>query len=228
MAASMEAKVTAATPPSSGRLGPMLSRVPLAFCCVVLAIGTCGCFLPALSLAPLAIDAAEGVGSAVLAVTEGAVVEAHKGSGKSGDEDHTGESEMDREQRCDQLQMDAPGVIELHKGAAGATEYRELQLGGPLDRPQWIATVDKDTNAGGWRPAVNFLRMNFTPPLGALPDAGSAYLAYTLVEAEPAAAEDRLAAMTLNFGKTVGTFDWNGQRYQFALAHKLPCFPPPP
>src|SRR5690348_12873512 len=100
MAASMEAKVTAATPPSSRRPRPTLVRVPLAFCCVVLAIGTCGCFLPALSLAPLAIDAAEGVGSAVLAVTEGAVVEAHKGSGKSGDEDHAGESEMEREDRC--------------------------------------------------------------------------------------------------------------------------------
>jgi hypothetical protein len=228
MAASMEAKVTAATPPSSGRLGPMLSRVPLAFCCVVLAIGTCGCFLPALSLAPLAISAAEGVGSAVLAVTEGAVVEAHKGSGKSGDEDHAGESEMEREDRCEQLQMDAPGVIELHKGAGGAPEYRELQLGGALDRPQWSATVDKDTNTGGWRPAINFLRMDFTPPLGALPDAGSDYVAYTLIETEPSAAQDRLAAMTLNFGKPGGSFKWNGQQYVYALAHRLPCFPPPP
>jgi hypothetical protein len=214
-------------PQCPSRLRRSASLMMAGLCCAAMAIGVCGCFLPALGLAPLAINAVAGVGSAALAMTEGAVIEAHKGSGKSGDEDHAGESDMDREARCDQLQMDTPGLIELRKVGAGAPEYRELQLRGALDRPQWTVLADKDTNAQGWRPAVNFLHMNFTPPLGALPEAGSDYLAYALTESGPSA-DDRVAAMTSNFGKAEGTFDWNGQRYQYALGQRLPCFPPPP
>ncbi len=159
--------------------------------------------------------------------TLSAVVAAHQGSAKSGDQDHPGEDEMDREDRCEQLQLDVPGVIELHKSAAGAPEYRELQLGGSLGQPQWTPIVGQDTNARGWRPAVHFLQMNFTPPLGLLPDAGSDYLAYRPMQSESSAPDVEFVALTVNFGKTEGTFPWNGRLYQFALAHTLPCFPPP-
>ncbi len=208
-------------PRSSDRLRPSLSRISLVVFGAVLGIGVCGCWLAVL---PLAIDVAEDAGSAVASVTINAVASAHQESGKSDDQDHTGEDEMDREDRCEQLQVEVPGVIELRKSAAGAAEYRELQLGGSLARPQWTAMVDQDANAGGWRPAVDFLRMNFTPPLGPIPDAGSDYLAYRLMRSE-SSAEVEFAPLTVNFGKTEGTFRWNGNLYQFALGHTLPCFP---
>ncbi len=204
------------------------ARIPLLLLCATLAIGTCGCWLAAIQLAPLAIGAVEGVGSAVANVAEGAVVAAHKGSGQSGDEDHPDEDEMTREDRCEQLQMEAPGVIELRKGAAGAPEYRDLQLSGSLDRPQWSVMTDKDTNAGGWRSAAHLLAANFTPPLGALPGAGSEYLAYRTVQSDSLTAVEAVVPLSLNFSAGAGTFNWKGQLYQFALAHKLPCFPPPP
>jgi hypothetical protein len=198
---------------------------------VALAIGLCGCWLPLISLAPLAISAAEGVGSTVFGVAEGVVVVAHQGSGQARDQDqdHPGEDEMDREDRCDDLPAEVPGVIELRKSAAGAPEYRELQLGGSLDQPQWIAKVDDDTNAGGWRPAGNFLQMSFTPPLASpIPATSSNYLAYRDMQTESSVAEDRLAPLSLNFGTAVGTFTSNGRTYQYALTHTLPCFSSPP
>lgn len=209
---------------SSGRLRPDLARICLMLFGAVLGFGACGCWLAVL---PLAINVAEDVGSAVASVTINAVVSAHQESGKFADQDHPGEGEMDREDRCEQLQLEVPGVIELRKSAAGAPEYRELQVSGSLGNPQWRAMVDQDARVGGWRPAANFLQMNFTPPLGPLPDAGSDYLAYRLMQSE-SPAEVEFAPLTVNFGKTEGTFRWNGSLYQFALAHTLPCFPVPP
>jgi len=187
----------------------------------LLATGLGGCMLAAL---PLAINAAEAVGSAVANVTVGAVVAAHQGKGPTGDQEHPGESEMDREDRCEELQTDVPDVIELHKGAAGA-EYRELHLGGSLAKPQWVPVVERDTNAAGWRPAVNFLHMDFTPPLGPLPGAGSAYLAYRPMQSDTAGAPQvEFAPLSANFGKAAGTFHWKGTLYEYALASALPCF----
>jgi hypothetical protein len=218
------AKGTSRKPRSSHRVRPRLNRIMLALLGAALVTGVCGCWLAAL---PLAINAAEGVGSAVANVAIGTVVAVHQGSGQSADQDHPGEDQMDREDRCGQLQFDVPGLIELHKGAAGAPEYRELQLGGSLAQPQWMPIVDKDTNAAGWRPALHFLQMNFTPPLGALPDAGSDYLAYRPMQSEASDPGVEFVPLTVNFGKTEGTFRWNGDLYQFALARTLPCFPAP-
>jgi hypothetical protein len=193
----------------------------------MLAIGTGGCWLAAFQLAPLALGVVEGAGSAVANVAEGAVVAAHQGSGQSADEDHPGEDEMARKDRCEELQMDVPGVIELHRDAAGAPQYRDLQLSGSLDLPRWTVIIDKDTNAGGWRPAANLLAANFTPPLGALPASGSEYLAFRAAPSESLTVPDPVAPLTVNFGAAAGTFDWKGQSYLYALAHKLPCFPVP-
>jgi hypothetical protein len=219
-----EAKSKPRRPRCSNRLLSALCRIMLVIFGAALVTGSYGCLLAAL---PLAISAAEGVSSAVANVAIGAVVAAHQKSGQSGDQDHPDENEMDREDRCEQLALDVPGVIELRKSAAGAPEYRELQLGGSLAQPQWTPIVDKDTNAGGWRPAVNFLRMDFTPPLGLLPAAGSDYLAYRAMRSESSDPEVEFVPLKVNFGATEGTFRWNGALYQFALAHTLPCFPPP-
>ena len=141
---------------------PVLLRITAVLLGAMLVTGTYGCLLAAL---PVAISAAEGVGS-VVANGALAAVASHQESEKSEDLDHPGEDQMDREDRCEQLQLDAPSVIELHQSAAGAPEYRELQLSASVGKAQWVPVVGQDTNPGGWRPAVHFLQMNFTPPLG--------------------------------------------------------------
>lgn len=201
------------------------SRIIALLLSPILLSGTYGCLFAAV---PLAISAAESVGSVVANGTLAAVASAHQGSDKASDPDHPGEDHMDREDRCEQLQLDAPSVIELHKSTAGTPEYRELELAGSLGSPQWKPVVDEDTNTGGWRPAVHFLQMDFTPPLGNLRDGVSDYLAYRPMQSNSVAPEVEFTPLSDNFGKTEGTFRWNGSLYQFALANKLPCFPPPP
>jgi hypothetical protein len=179
----------------------------------------CGC---AAALIPMAISAAGSVVSTVANVGEGAIVSAHQGD--PNDEEHKGESEGARDARCTELQMEAPGVLEVRKGTAGAPQYRQLELSNAIDKPRWTVTTDReDTDPAGWRPAAKLLAADFKPPLGPLPDAKSSYLAYRTADS---ATDD--VPLSVNFGMRVGTFDWNGQAYQFALAHKLPCFPPPP
>ncbi len=197
----------------------------LGLLCAALGAGVCGCVLGAV---PLAVSAVEGVGSAAANATLGAVVSAHQGSPQPSDEDHPGESKSDRDDRCAELQADVPAVIELRKGTGGKPEYRELQLTGSLAYPQWMPIVYKDTDAQGWRPAVNFLQMDFTPPLAALPDTGSDFIAYRSLQSDSPATSVEFVPLALNFSKGQGTFRWNGTLYQYALAHTLPCFPPPP
>jgi hypothetical protein len=191
---------------------------------ITLAAGTYGCWV---ALLPAAISAAGAVTSTAVNGVAGAVVAAHGGTAQSEEVEEKHEDEMERKDRCDDLEMEGPSVIEIHKGAGGS-EYRELQLAGPIDRMKWTPVIDKDTNANGWRPAVNFLQMNFTPPLGALPEQGSDYLAYAPINGEASTAADRSDSLTSNFGANTGTFEWKGRQYRFVLAHELPCFPPPP
>jgi hypothetical protein len=180
-----------------------------------------------LGAVPLAIDAVAGVGSTVVNGTIGAVVESHQNSVAAADQDHPGEDALAREDRCADLEMNAPNVIELRQGAGGAPEYRELQVGGSLGKPQWEVIADQGTNAAGWRPAVHFLQMNFTPPLGPLPKTGSDYIAYRPTQSDLGPAIE-LVPLTVNFGKGEGTFTWNGATYRYAFGRVLPCFPPPP
>lgn len=205
----------------------MIVRIGLALAIVtVAAFAICGCWLPAVELAPLAISAAEGVGSTVFGLAEGTVVMAHQGNEQV--PDSSDEDGMDREDRCEELETDVPGVIELRRGPNGEPEYRELELGGSLDEPRWTVRESQDTSADGWRPAAALLRMNFTPPLSdAIPAKGSNYLAYRSAQLPDAIAENSLVPLSVNFGAIDGTFESGGQQYQFAMTHKLPCFPSP-
>lgn len=187
-------------------------------------IGCQGCVLGAI---PLAVDAVEGVGSAVVNGAIGSAVEAHQNSVAAADKDHPGEDPLAREDRCADLEMNAPNVIEVRLGAGGAPEYRELQVSGSLGKPQWEAIVGQGTNAAGWRPALHLLQMNFTPPLGPLPKTGSEYIAYRPLQSDSGPVIE-LVPLTVNFGKGEGTFVWKGATYRYALGEALPCFPPPP
>ena len=136
---------------------------------------------------------------------------------------------MNSDDVCNQLEVEVPGVIELRRSAAGTPEYRELQLSDSTEQVQWLPIADSETTSEGWRPAVNFLQMNFTPPLGAVvPESSSNFLAYAPSKFVTEADGDRLTAMTSNFGKPAGSFTWNGNYYHYVVTSTLPCFPPPP
>ena len=119
--------------------------------------------------------------------------------------------------------VETPGVIELRTDSAGAPEYRELRIDCTPSLARWTPVVDRDTAADGWRPAENFLHMNFTPPLpAAFSENKIVYLAYAPAESGSPEDHQQLAMFNQSFGAPVGTFDWNGHLYQYSLPQVLP------
>jgi hypothetical protein len=185
--------------------------------------------MAAAQFAPLAASAAEYVGGGAMELAAGVGASTTAESTRQKQDDAAIETAMSSGDSCNQLEVEVPDVIELRRSAAGTPEYRELQISDTLAERQWLPLADSETTPDGWRPAVNFLQMNFTPPLGAIvPDSASSFLAYTPSKVITAADGDRLTAMTSNFGKPVGTFTWNGNYYHYVVTSTLPCFPPPP
>jgi hypothetical protein len=188
-----------------------------------------GCWMAAAQFGPLAAQAAEYVGSTTLEVAAGVGASNNAEATRAKHEEEARQSAMNSGDACNQLEVEVPDVIELRRSASGAPEYRELEISDSLDEPQWAAVPDSDTTSDGWRPAVNFLQMDFTPPLGAVvPESASSFLAYTPSKVITAADGDRLTAMTSNFGRPMGTFTWNGNFYHYVVTSSLPCYPPPP
>jgi hypothetical protein len=185
-----------------------------------LALGAGGCFMPALELVPLGVQAVEAVGSGAAEV---AVSAARSHS------PHPGEDEIDRQERCDDLQLEVPGLIELRADKRGdSPQWRELTLGGSTDAPQWQPMIEKDTPAGGWHSAQNLATMKFAPSLESSLDYGAEnYMAYAPAEPATSFEQDKLVALTIDFGAAAGTFQWKGRVYQYSVVRKLPCFPPP-
>ena len=174
--------------------------------------------MPAMALAPYAIQAVEAVGGGVANLASG---------------DH--KSPLDKgapppdSDVCDELSLEIPMLVELRTDASGVTRYRELSLGGEDLDAQWEAMPNQDTKTGGWKLASNFTRMNFEPPLQSQLTANSiSYVAYAASDARDATEQDQLNALTIGFGPSLGTFTWNARAFRYALVHKLPCFPPPP
>ncbi len=129
---------------------------------------------------------------------------------------------------CQMLAISHPGLVavELRKGSSGAPEYRELQLVNSTDTATWTPIVTGETGADGWRPAVNFLKMDFRPPLvNAIPGSGSSYLAYVPVAAQSGDPEQE-AKLQASFGGAAGAFTWDGRVYAYTVASTLPCLSP--
>jgi hypothetical protein len=117
-------------------------------------------------------------------------------------------------------------VVELRKNTAGVPEYRELHLITSPENARWTPVVDSETDPTGWRPAVNFLKMDFKPALtDVIPNSGSCYLAY--IPLAPAA-DGSIQATSFNSapGDAAGAFSWNGQSYQYKVDRTLPCLTP--
>jgi hypothetical protein len=203
----------------SSAISQPLFRVMLWTAIVVMVLGGEGCLAPAM-IAPLAVQAGEMAG-----------VGAINAAGYAAGANPTGADSMDpdeSEERCDELQLEVPGTIEFEVADDTPTAWRELQLGGSTDAPQWQAVTSEHSDAAGWRPLANLHTMLFVPPLQqGLRNGKRNYLAYAPAEPRTSIERDQLVALTADFGAGLGTFQWNGRAYQYTLVNRLPCFPGP-
>jgi hypothetical protein len=182
-------------------------------------LGGAGCLAPAM-LAPLAVQVGEMAGV-------GAINAAGYAAGANSKLDDTMDPD-EKEERCDELQLEVPGTIEFQVADKNPTAWRELQLGGSTDAPQWQAIASEKSDAAGWRPLANLQAMLFVPPLPqSLKGGKHNYLAYAPAEPRTSVERDQLVALTADFGTGQGTFQWNGRAYQYTLVNQLPCFPGP-
>jgi hypothetical protein len=166
------------------------------------------------------LEAGEAVG--VGAIDAAGYAAAPHTSGDDGGDPAEGED------RCDELELEVPGTIELQVAANGPTAWRELQLGGSTDAPQWQAQAGEQSDAAGWRSLRNLHTMSFEPPLqDSLRGGKPNYLAYAPAEPQTSIERDQLVALTADFGAGLGTFKWHGRSYQYTLVNRLPCFPGP-
>jgi hypothetical protein len=171
-------------------------------------------------IAPLAMQAGEMAGM-------GAFNAAGYATGGNSNLDGTVDA-AEEEQRCDDLQLEAPGTIEFQMADKSPIAWRELQLGGSTDAPRWQAMASEKSDAAGWRPLANLYTMRFAPPLQeALRNGKRHYLVYAPAEPRTSIERDQLVALTADFGGGLGTFQWNGRVYQYTLVNRLPCFPGP-
>ena len=203
-----------------------LPAAPVALLVVVIAFVASGCFLPILTAIPSVIGLAS------------AMYKSNTGTDDSDKKDQTTlASDADSSKPpdkltagnvCQLMAISHPNMVlvELRKNGAGAPEYRELHMVNSTAEAHWTPVVDGDSGADGWLPAVNFLKMDFNPPLTAeIPDAGSCYLAYVPTATDPNDG-NQSAELKSPAGSDVGTFSWDGRVYQYAVARTLPCLSP--
>lgn len=195
---------------------PAAMRAALIAGAVALALTTGGCFA---ALIPTAIEAVGSLGSGIAQVAEAGVITAHEPEY---------ESQVQKEEACDDLTSEIPLLAELRTDKSGQTTYRDLSLSGAELEPQWVAMPNQGTGAAEWKIANNFRTMDFAPPILPLlkPDS-TLYLAYAPDPSHDATEQDQLNALTVAFGPTFGTFRWKDRVYRYAAVGKLPCFPPP-
>ena len=196
----------------------------MAILAAAIPFGSAGCFLPILGAIPSVISLAHA------AYTAGKTDDA---DAKAQDPEPTVEASKPPAQLtpgnvCHMMAIARPDMVlvELRKNGAGAPEYRELHLQSSAEEAHWTPTVDSETGPDGWIPAVNFLKMDFQPPLtDAIPNAGSCYLAYAPLAIDP---NDpyQAAALKSDSANGLDTFAWAGRVYQYTVARTLPCLSP--
>jgi hypothetical protein len=130
---------------------------------------------------------------------------------------------------CHLMALERPDlmVVELRKNTSGAPEYRELRLQSGAEDAHWTPVVDSEGGPDGWRPAVNFLKMDFKPTLTeVIPDSGTCYLAYAPLAIDPNDPAPPMEAKSAP-GTAAGDFAWEGREYQYRVEPTLPCLSPP-
>jgi hypothetical protein len=183
----------------------------------MLAVAVSGCWMAALQLAPAALSAVGGVGKGAVALA----------SGDHSDPEDAGD--FPRGQKCDDLEMEAPVMVQMQAGTGGGAKWRELSISQGMEAEQrWIPMPTQNTDAGGWRSVSNLASLEFQPPIQTtLAPGAPVYLAYAPSDPQTLEERNELSGLGFNFGTELGTFHSDGRVYRYALLKELPCFPPP-
>ncbi len=202
------------------------SAVLVAILGAAMALGTAGCALPLLGVIPTVISLAHA------AYKAGSTSDDPDAKNPDADEPTEEASKPPAQLTpgnfCQMMALSHPDMVlvELRKNGAGAPEYRELHLQNSTDEAHWTPTVDSETRPDGWLPAVNFLKMDFQPPLAdSIPSTGSCYLAYAPLAIDPNNSV-RAAALQSGGASQVATFSWAGRVYQYMVSRTPPCLSP--
>jgi hypothetical protein len=185
----------------------------------MLAVAVSGCWMAALQLAPAALSAVGDVG-------KGAVALASNDKSKQDPED---QDDFPRGQKCDDLEMEAPVMVQMEAGTGGGAKWRELSISQGMEAEQrWIPMPTQNTDADGWRSVSNLASLDFQPPIQTtLAPGAPVYLAYAPSDPQTLEERNELSGLGFNFGTELGTFHSDGRLYRYALLKELPCFPPP-
>ncbi|HUO05362.1 MAG TPA: hypothetical protein VMU16_09210 [Candidatus Binataceae bacterium] len=206
-----------------------LPAAPLVLFGAMLTIGAAGCFAPALSVIPSALSFIYNIASSKSGSDDKADAKDQATSTTSSEEASATSQKLTPENTCHLMAIERPDlvVVELRKVAGGAPDYRELHLVSSGDAAHWTPIVSSDTGADGWRPAVNFMAMDFTPPLSdVIPESGTIYMAYAPISDDPND-PNRAARIKAELAHTGGEFSWNGQIYEYSVARDLVCVSSP-
>jgi hypothetical protein len=205
-----------------------LSAALLAMLVGTTAVGTSGCALPLLGVIPSVVGLLFDVSTSKKDDTQTAKDgDVQVTTGLTDNDSNSSKGKMTPAMDCHLLALARPDltVVELRKGATGAPEYRELHLEQLTDDATWNPVVDSETGPSGWRPAVNFLNMDFKPPLTeVIPDSGTCYLAYAPIA--DSNTPSQVAEFKAGPGDASGDFAWAGRTYQYRVARTLPCTSP--
>ena len=202
------------------------SAVLAAILTTAMALGTAGCALPLLGIIPTAISLAHAAYKAG-STTDDADAK-NPDAEEPTEEASKPPAQLTPGNLCQMMALSHPDMVlvELRKNGAGTPEYRELHLQNSTNEAHWTPTVDSETGADGWLPAVNFLKMDFQPPLAdSIPSSGSCYLAYAPLAIDPTDSY-QAAELKSPAAGPVPTFSWGGRVYQYMVARTPPCLSP--
>ena len=129
---------------------------------------------------------------------------------------------------CEQLRLAVPYIAEIRAESDQTTRLRQWTIGMVKGEQRWTVVHDPGTDSKGWRRETGLNQLNFNPPLEtALASTKSRYMIAAPADPASALEANQLLTLTIVFGPRIGTYDWNGKRYEYAVAKKLPCLPGP-
>lgn len=139
-----------------------------------------------------------------------------------------GEKEEDA-LKCNQLVNHPPGVEEVRRTPDLSLESREIRIeptGGVGG--MWVVYRSRGSSPQGWHRQKALDKLHFNPPLEyLLTDKKPQYLIYAPAVADSIHDSEIMMSLADNFPDRVGSFEWNGKRYDYTLSKKLPCFANP-
>jgi len=184
----------------------------LAACAMILN----GCMAGA--LLPIGVQAVEAVG----ATTGGAI------TGKEADEDPDKTENDPMSAECQQLMSALPYIAEVRPRPDRSAIVRQLTIGMVKGEQRWTVVHDAGSDGNGWRVENAIAQLNFNPPLeSSLMATKSRYMIAAPADPANTSEANQLMTFTMAFGPKVGTYEWNGKRYEYSVAKKLPCLPAP-